>query len=305
MTFFYQPFSGPFSNTSKRRRPGLGGSYSGLGLALTRGLKTASNLKAPSAPSVPYTPAASQASSAPGLNPAQPYDYTADPTYMNDLTAISQHYGYENERINQASGQDKIALNRAYSIMGASPADPNTGLGGGTFQPGVYDTAGNRMTGTIYSDRQSAASSANKAGLFYSGQLGQNLGDINLSYTNKVGELQSNFKGAEDLRDIQRRELTSTYGPGGTMETQAKNTAKEKADAIAAQQALIDAINASNAPAASTAAGATASTYAGNNALSPFTRGYLSGPRGEPLFTKNGRYYYKRASDGQVIPWSG
>lgn len=194
-------------------------------------------VKAPSAPSVPYSPGASSAgnTATPGsANTSAGYNYLDDPTALLDQASIVQRYGTESAKIAEASTQDRIALNRAYSMLGADSS--------GAFKSGVFGNNAVQNEGTYYSDIRKAQEGANKAGLFYSGISGRDIGDIKTSYANRTGDLNQNFQNAENDRAIGRRDLEGNLGPGGIAERRVIQEGTDRFNAAASQKALIDAI---------------------------------------------------------------
>lgn len=198
-------------------------------------------LKPPSAPTVPYAPSGSTAgaTATPGsANATAGYNYLDDPTALLDQASILQRYGVESAKIAEASTQDKIALNRAYSMLGADQS--------GAFKSSNYDQGGVQNEGSYYTDIRKAQEGANKAGLFYSGISGRDIGDIKTSYANRTGELNQNFQNAENNRVIDRRDLEGNLGPNGIANRRIIQEGTDRFNAAASQQALIDAINGSS-----------------------------------------------------------
>lgn len=227
----------------KKRKPTniLGGAVAARG----------SNLKAPTAPSVPYAPGASTANATAtptSANASAGYNYLDDPTALLDQASIVQRYGTESAKIAQASSQDRIALDRAYTMLGADKS--------GAFKQGVFGSGGVQNEGSYYGDIRKAQEGANKAGLFYSGISGRDIGDIKTSYAQRAGELTQNYQNAEDARAIDRRDLEGNLGPGGIAERRVIQEGADRFNAAASQKALIDAITGGGAGANNGGAGA-------------------------------------------------
>jgi hypothetical protein len=155
-----------------------------------------------------YIPAASQAG---GVNIAAPTPTGGgdirDPAYWLSLSNIDEYYGTHKAQIGEQGRQDKEALDRALTMLGANSE--------GQFKANNYDISGTLNQGSFYRDIQSAKTNANKAGLFYSGQLGQNIGDITQGYTQKVGGLKADYTGRQNLRDIDLSSTETQFAPGG------------------------------------------------------------------------------------------
>lgn len=198
-------------------------------------------IKPPSAPSVPYTPGAStaEATATPSsANNTANYNYLDDPSALLDQASIVQRYGTESAKLGLAHSQDQIALQRAYSMLGADSQ--------GAFKSSNYDQGGVQNAGSYYTDIRKAQEGANKAGLFYSGISGRDIGDIKTSYAQRTGDLNQNYQNAEDARAIDRRDLEANLGPGGIADRRVIQEGQDRFAAAASAQALIDAISGSN-----------------------------------------------------------
>lgn len=170
-----------------------------------------------------YSAAPSQASAAtnPGAATAAPAPDIRDPEYWLNLANIKQYYGTAQATLQAESTQDELARDRALGILGLKgPTDK--------FKSGNYDAGGVQNQGTYYSDIRKTEEGANKAGLFYSGILGRDKGDILTSYEQRRGGLVEEEKGRQDLRDISGRDLLAQYGPGGIQERTALETARQR-----------------------------------------------------------------------------
>lgn len=215
--------------------------------------------RAPAAPKAPNQTYSTVKPAQPGFNAvagniaANPiaenkpkYNYLSDPGFLLAQSEIVQRYGTENEKLSAASSQDRIAMERAFDVMGGDKS--------GNFKGTVYDEKGVKHDGSYYADTQQAKVAANKAGLYHSGQLGQNLGDLQTNYTGRVGDIKQSFTNAEGDRDIARRDLQANYGPGGIQERKAIQASTDAFNASASAQALIDAMSAPPGGAATPAA---------------------------------------------------
>lgn len=70
-------------------------------------------------------------------------------------------------------------------------------------------------------DQLSAKENANKSGLFYSGALSKNLGEIETDYTRKRANLQDTYASGKAGREIERSDLVANYGPNGLLRNDA------------------------------------------------------------------------------------
>lgn len=164
------------------------------------------NVAGPQTAFNPVTPQASGVSmGAQATGPTAPD--IRDPEYWLNIENIKQYYGTTQAGYGEQRRQDVEARDRALTILGEK--EPT--------------------------DVRQASESANKAGLFYSGILGRNLGDIATSYTRQREQIGSDFTGRENLRQIAEQGLKDQYGPGGIQERTSIYSAGERA-----KQAAID-----------------------------------------------------------------
>lgn len=173
-------------------------------------------LKAPAAPSAPtYTPTASSAASVGSPAPTPPA--AADPKdaqYFNDVAKLDQYYASNKANLS-ASGQE-LAANLAKNRSLLDEQQPK--------------------------DQLAAKQNANKAGLFYSGALGKNLGDIATSYARRKSDLQTDFESNQGKINRQLSDLEANYGSQGLirndvmLQSIARARAQDEANAAAYAQ---------------------------------------------------------------------
>jgi hypothetical protein len=172
--------------------------------------------RAPSAPT-PFSPTSSSAPTlgTPSATPAAQAD-PRDAQYFNDVAKLDQFYTSRKADLT-ASGEE-LARNLTKNNSLLAEQQPK--------------------------DELSAKQNANKAGLFYSGALGKNLGDVAESYARRKSDLQSSYESSKGTLDRQDADLEANYGAGGLLrndvlaQTIARQTAADQAnaEALAAQQ---------------------------------------------------------------------
>lgn len=147
------------------------------------------------------------------------------------------------------------------------------------FADSALATAKGRLAAERPKVEQSTREGANQQGLFYSGQLGKRLGDVATDFNQREADLQTEYQNASQSRAAARDAILRQQ------ELERQIAYQEAAD----RQVARDTEAASQGALAGPAIGAPTGPRA-------------TGPRGETPFTKNGKRYYKRASDGKVIP---
>lgn len=174
--------------TTRARKPILTPGQAAFGRAHGISIGTPS---APSAPQ-PFSPTASSASSI-GNTPSIPQSDPRDAQYFNDVAKLNQFYSSQKGDLT-ASGQE-LARNLTKNNALLAEQQPKDELG--------------------------AKQNANNAGLFYSGALGKNLGDIAQSYARRRSDLQSSYE--SNAGTIKRRlaDLDANYGPNGLLRNDA------------------------------------------------------------------------------------
>lgn len=140
---------------------------------------------APAAPT-PVSPVASGATSIGGSAQAAQAD-PRDAQYFNDIAKLEHFYAGRRADLQAAGESDARELQKSNVLLNEQ-------------QP---------------KDTLSAKQNANKAGLFYSGFLGKNLGEIETSYARRRADLQSNYQNNQDTRARQLQDLEANYGPQG------------------------------------------------------------------------------------------
>lgn len=182
------------------------------------------------------TPFAPTGSSAPAIGTPAPSIPPSDPRdaqYFNDVAKLDQYYSTQKSNLT-ASGEE-LARNLTKNNSLLAEQQPK--------------------------DQLSAKQNANKAGLFYSGALGKNLGDIAQSYARRRSDLQTDFESNRGKIDRSLTDLNANYGPSGLMRNDvlqagiARATANDQANAmaLAASQSAAPAAGPAAAPAAAPA----------------------------------------------------
>lgn len=139
------------------------------------------------APAAPAAPVSSSAGSIGGLSGGAAAPDPRDATYFNDIAKLEQFYASRKADLQAAGEQD--ARDLAKSNQALSEQRPKDDL--------------------------SAKQNANKAGLFYSGFLGKNLGEIEKSYATRRADLQTRFQDNANARARQGADLEANYGATG------------------------------------------------------------------------------------------
>lgn len=182
--------------TSRKRQPTTfaypKGTNAFTHLGTLRGMSQTA-ARAPSAPTTPFSPTPSSAAGIGGQSPSIPQSDPRDAQYFNDVAKLDQYYSTQKSSLT-ASGEE-LARNLTKNNAALAEQQPK--------------------------DELSSKQNANKAGLFYSGALGKNLGDIAQSYARRRSDLQTEYEG--NRGDIARRltDLESNYGPSGLMRNDA------------------------------------------------------------------------------------
>lgn len=167
-------------------RPGAGVNWNNIA-----GSKGASwwkgwGAKPPAAPSA-FTPVGSSASSIGGGAAAPAAPDPRDAQYFNDLAKLEQYYTSRKAEIGAAGESASRDLARSNTLL--SEQQPK--------------------------DTLSAKQNANKAGLFYSGALGKNLGEIETSYARRKTQLNEDYEAGVQARNRQLTDLEGNYGANG------------------------------------------------------------------------------------------
>lgn len=253
--------------TKRVQQPTTVGNYgrfpsTNFGSYTQRGLTKHPNyaVQGPRAPSAPTAPVGSSASTigAPATAP------TADPRdsqWFVDTAKLDQYYTARKADLQAADDTDTRELAK------------NQGL----------------LNEQMPKDQLSAKQGANKAGLFYSGFLGKNLGDIETSYARRRTDLQNAYNDAVAGRGRQRQELEDLYGANGINRLDILEQAKARA-----AQNLLDNPPAGedpNSPAAIAAGRAMAASQSG--AGGPRTKVAVSSKYG-------GRFLYEKRGNSWV-----
>lgn len=181
--------------TSRRRQPTTYGYPQGQNafthLGTLKGLSQRSMLgpganKFAPAPAAPATSVGSSAAGIGGVSAASAPD-PRDATYFNDVAKLEQYYA--TRKADLQAGSDKDARDLASSNQALDLQRPKDDL--------------------------SAKQNANKSGLFYSGFLGKNLGEIETSYAKRRADLQTSFQDNANARARQGADLEANYGANG------------------------------------------------------------------------------------------
>jgi hypothetical protein len=159
------------------------GTYTQRGL--TKHLTAPSAPTAPAAPT-PFTPTASGASGIGSTAPAAQAD-PRDAQYFNDTAKLDQYYASRSADITaQQNEADRVLASNQSLLTQQQPKD------------------------TL-----AAKVNANKAGLFYSGELGKNLSSIEADYTRRRTDLQGAYASDKATRSRSRADLEANYGVNG------------------------------------------------------------------------------------------
>jgi hypothetical protein len=138
------------------------------------------------APAAPVSGVGSSAAGIGGVSaPAAPDP--RDAQYFNDIAKLEQYYA--TRKADLQAGADQDVRDLATSNQALNEQRPKDDL--------------------------SAKQNANKAGLFYSGFLGKNLGEIETSYAKRRADLQTKFQQNADARARQVKDLDDNYGING------------------------------------------------------------------------------------------
>lgn len=183
--------------TSRRRQPttysyapGLNafthlGTLKGLSQRRSGTFGAGANKFAP-APAAPVSGVGSSAAGIGGLSGTAAPD-PRDAQYFNDVAKLEQYYATRKADLEAGSQQDIRDLAKSNADLDVQRPK----------------------------DDLSAKQNANKAGLFYSGFLGKNLGEIETSYANRRAALQTSFQDNANARARQSADLEANYGPTG------------------------------------------------------------------------------------------
>lgn len=181
--------------TSKKRQPTTYGYPAGQnafthlgtlkGLSQRSMLGSGANKFAP-APAAPVSGVGSSAASIGSVGSAAAPD-PRDATYFNDIAKLEQFYSTRKADLQAGSDQDTRDLAKSNADLDVQRPK----------------------------DDLSAKQNANKAGLFYSGFLGKNLGEIETSYANRRAALQTSFQDNQNARARQSADLEANYGAQG------------------------------------------------------------------------------------------
>jgi len=164
---------------------------------------------APKAPT-PFSPSPSQAGSVGNNSAAIPQSDPRDAQFFNDVAKLDQYY--QTNKANLGASAQELARNLNKNRAELAEQQPK--------------------------DELSAKENANKAGLFYSGALGKNLGDISENYAKRRSELQSNFEAGQGSIARQLQDLEANYGSSGLMRNDALLGGIGRATAADQQNAL-------------------------------------------------------------------
>lgn len=143
-------------------------------------------------PATAYAPTASAAPSI-GTTPAAPPADPRDSQYFNDVAKLDSYY--TSRRADLTASGEQLTRDLAKNNQTLDEQQPK--------------------------DTLSAKQNANKAGLFYSGALGKNLGEIETSYAKRRSDLADSFKDATGANTRALNELDTNYGPSGLMRNDA------------------------------------------------------------------------------------
>lgn len=131
-------------------------------------------------------PAAPSASQVPQVQPvAQPQAPRAAATFAPDATYLAE------------AAQRQFARQTQLNELSAQSEHGRT----------IQQEAIRRLMEGVPEQRQQTSQSYNKAGLFYSGQLGKALGDIETAVARQRADIQGNFSGEERAREAARNAL--------------------------------------------------------------------------------------------------
>jgi hypothetical protein len=173
--------------TSRRRQP----TTRGGGLISQKlpggGLFGPAPKKFAPAPAAPVSSVGSSAASIGGGVPAPAAPDPRDAQYFNDIAKLEQYYA--TRKADLQAGTDQDVRDLATSNQALNEQRPKDDL--------------------------SAKQNANKAGLFYSGFLGKNLGEIETSYAKRRADLQTKFQDNANARARQSADLEANYGATG------------------------------------------------------------------------------------------
>lgn len=119
-------------------------------------------------------------------------------------------------------------------------------------QEGAYDKqdlteAIRRMAIAQGHDTEATRVTANKQGLFFSGQLGKRIGDVNTAYTQRQGDAQQGF----DRREAARQAASAALDQGYTLDQASGLAASADRKVAADQQAALGGYLVPDAPASS------------------------------------------------------
>lgn len=138
------------------------------------------------APKAPAAPTASQTPTAAPQQPAAPRD-PRDAEYYRQMAKLEYTRDESIKDINLDEGYDSANLHKAIRLLQEQRPQ----------------------------DQTNAKESANKAGLFYSGQLGKQLGDIEVDYTRRQQDLQGDYDYRKSQRDLGRERAIRGVGLDG------------------------------------------------------------------------------------------
>jgi hypothetical protein len=164
---------------------------------------------APQGPT-PFSPTTSQAGSVGNNSSAIPQSDPRDAQYFNDVAKLDQYY--QTNKANLGASAQELARNLTKNQAELAEQQPK--------------------------DELSAKQNANKAGLFYSGALGKNLGDISENYAKRRSELQTGYESQSGSIARQLQDLETNYGGNGLMRNDAllggvgRATAADQANAL-------------------------------------------------------------------------
>lgn len=148
--------------------------------------------RAPAAPT-PFSPTTSSAPSIGTQSQSIPQSDPRDAQYFNDVAKLNQYYSTQKTSLT-ASGEE-LVRNLAKNNNLLAEQQPK--------------------------DELASKQNANKAGLFYSGALGKNLGDIAQSYARRRSDLQSEFESNKGTLSRNLTDLETNYGPNGLLRNDA------------------------------------------------------------------------------------
>lgn len=191
------PFMQPFRQQKKPKQPKSPLTttrpiYGGLGQMGPNagGGPRASQILSARAPSAPAAPSAPR-------SPADP----RDAQYLSDVGNIEAGYQRQSADLTAEGKFDRLAHQRALALMAERHPE----------------------------DLQDAREAANRRGLFYSGHLGKQLGDLERDYARRVTAEESEFGLRETQRANALDELERLYGTDGIQRLAAYQSAIERA----------------------------------------------------------------------------